>query len=146
MMSARPKLDKIIESIPLFVYYKPQGISLDKLDEVKLSIEELEALNLKDREGLNQVSCASRMGISRSTFQRLLKSAREKIINAIIEGKAIRFEGGNYITDENITTKACLKGTYHFKINRDDLAEKDQEYRLSKIKCPACGKRLVEFE
>ncbi|MBN2073746.1 MAG: DUF134 domain-containing protein [Actinobacteria bacterium] len=145
-MTARPKLDKIIKTIPLYVYYKPEGVSMDKLGEVNLTIEELEALNLKDRQMLNQVDCAGRMGISRSTFQRLLKSARGKMISAIIEGKAIKFEGGNYISGEHITTRTCLKGTYHFKIRREDLAENDQEYKLSKIRCPACGRRLVEFK
>ena len=82
-MTARPVIDKIVNTIPLFIYYKPQGIPINKLDELNLAMEEIEALNLKDRQGLEQVEAARKMGISRSTFQRLLKSARKKFITAI---------------------------------------------------------------
>jgi len=145
-MVARPILDKIVNTIPLFVYYKPHGVSLEKLDEIILTLEEIEAFNLKDREGLDQIDAAREMGISRSTFQRLLKSARKKVITAIIEGKAIKFEGGNYIPDKNIIKKKCLKGNYHYHIKREDLKEKEQGYKVSKIKCHECGKRLVTFK
>jgi uncharacterized protein len=145
-MSARPLLDKIVNTVPLFVYFKPQGISLDKLDEMVLTLEEIETLNLKDRQGLDQKDGAREMGISRSTFQRLLKSARKKVITAIIEGKALKFEGGNFIQDKDIIKTKCLKGTYHYRIKKEDLKEKAQEYRLSKIKCPGCGRRLVTFK
>lgn len=145
-MSARPVLDKIVNTLPLFVYFKPQGVALDKLDEVVLTLEEIETLNLKDRQGLDQKDGAKKMGISRSTFQRLLKSARKKVITAIIEGKALKFEGGNFIQDKDIIKTKCLKGTYHYRIKKEDLKEKTQEYRLSKIKCPECGRRLVTFK
>src|SRR4030042_2670429 len=145
-MAARPVLYKIVNTIPLFVYYKPHGVSLDKLDEIILTMEEIEAFKLKDRENLEQIDAARVMGISRSTFQRLLKSARKKVITAIVEGKAIKFEGGNYIQDKNIIKKKCLKGNYHYHIKREDLKTERQEYKLSKIKCPKCSKRLVTFE
>jgi len=51
---------------------------------------------LKDLEGLEQEACAERMGISRPTFQRVILSARQKLAGALVEGKAIRIEGGNY--------------------------------------------------
>ena len=145
-MAARPKINKIINTIPLFVYYVPYGVSEDKLDEVTLTIEELESLNLKDKQGLDQNDAANKMGISRGTYQRLLKSARKKLITAILEGKAIRFAGGNYIPDYHIEPIKCLKGTYHYRVNRKELKDKEQEYRLSKINCPSCGNRLVEFK
>jgi len=145
-MSARPILDKIVNTIPLFVYYKPHGVSLDKLDELILTLEEIEALNLKDRQDLDQKDAAREMGISRSTFQRILKSARKKVITAIIEGKALKFEGGNYIPDKDIIKTRCLKGNYHYRIRKEDLKQENQEYKLSKIKCPECGKRLVTFK
>lgn len=145
-MSARPVLDKIVNTVPLFVYFKPHGIPLDKLKEIVLTLEEIETLNLKDRQGLDQKDAAREMGISRSTFQRLLKSARKKVIMAIIEGKALKFEGGNFIQDKDIIKTRCLKGTYHYYIKKEDLKGKAQEYKLSKIKCPECGKRLVTFK
>ena len=138
-------IDKIVNTVPLYVYYKPHGVLLEKLKEETLNLEEIEALNLKDNQYPDQKTAAEKMGISRSTFQRLLKSARKKIIRAIIEGKAIKFEGGNYIQDEEIKKTKCLKGVYHFRIKKNDIKEKDQEYKISNIKCPECGKRLIDF-
>ena len=53
-------------------------------------------MRLKDLEGLEQEECAGRMEISRQTFQRVLASARRKIACALLTGKALRIEGGNY--------------------------------------------------
>jgi predicted DNA-binding protein (UPF0251 family) len=66
------------------------------LDEVCLSIEEAEAIRLKDLEDLDQEQCAEKMNISRPTFQRVLEAARRKIADALLNGKAIRIEGGNF--------------------------------------------------
>jgi len=60
------------------------------LDEVELTTEEVEALRLKNIEGLEQIECAKKMNTSQSTLQRILTSAYKKISQAIIEGKAIK--------------------------------------------------------
>jgi uncharacterized protein len=145
-MSARPFIKKIIDSIPLYVLYKPMGIPMENLEIEQLSIEEVEALKLKDSHGLSQASAAKKMGISRSTFQRLLNSARKKMIDSILEGKALKFEGGNYIPEKDMIRSKCVKGNYHFFLKKEDLAGTEQDYRLSKIKCGKCGKRLIDFK
>ncbi|MEM7825562.1 MAG: DUF134 domain-containing protein [Candidatus Aenigmatarchaeota archaeon] len=66
------------------------------LEEVTLTIEELEAIRLKDLEKLDQESSAKKMKISQPTFNRLLDSARKKVAEALVGGKALRIEGGNY--------------------------------------------------
>jgi len=77
-------------------YFKPAGIPLANLQEVRLSIEEAEAIRLKDIEGLEQEDCAQKMSVSRPTFARILLAARQKIADALLNGKALRIEGGNY--------------------------------------------------
>jgi predicted DNA-binding protein (UPF0251 family) len=72
-----------------------------ELEEVNISIEEAEALRLKDLEGLEQEQGAQRMSISRPTFQRVLASARKKLADALLHGKAIRIDGGNFAMDES---------------------------------------------
>jgi len=67
-----------------------------QLDEVILSLEEYEAIRLKDLEGMEQEEAARKMGISQPTFHRLVLGARRKIAEALIKGKAIKVEGGNY--------------------------------------------------
>ena len=92
----RPTKWRRVVSIPEVNYFKPARIPSRILEEVKLSVEEAEAIRLKDIEGLEQGSCAEKMNISRQTFQRVLASARQKIADALLNGKAIRIEGGNF--------------------------------------------------
>ncbi|MDD3264895.1 MAG: DUF134 domain-containing protein [Dehalococcoidales bacterium] len=92
----RPRKCRHISFLPDVTYFKPQGIPMRFLEEVSLSFEEIEAIRLKDIEGLEQEEAASRMNVSRPTYQRVLVSARKKIATAILSAKAIRIEGGNY--------------------------------------------------
>jgi predicted DNA-binding protein (UPF0251 family) len=92
----RPRLCRRVKFNPNITYFKPQGIPLKLLDEVILNVDEFEAIRLKDLEGLEQSECAIKMNISQPTFHRLILSARKKIADAIIGGKAIKIEGGSY--------------------------------------------------
>ena len=73
---------------------KPAGIPSRDLEEVLLGFDEAEALRLADLEGLYQEAAARRMGVSRPTFSRIVESARRKTADAILNGKALRIEGG----------------------------------------------------
>lgn len=66
------------------------------LEEVLLTIDEYEALRLADLEAFSQEEAASKMRISRATFGRIIEKARQALVDAIVNGKAIRIEGGNY--------------------------------------------------
>ena len=94
-MGRRP-LWRRVNFIPEITYFKPAGVPLNRLEEVCLSVEEAEAIRLKDQEGLEQEECAQTMNVSRTTFSRVLSSARQKIADALLSGKAIRIEGGNF--------------------------------------------------
>ena len=63
-----------------------------ELEEVVLTMEEMEALRLKDYKNLDQTAAAEKMKTSQSTFQRILTSARQKIAEAIVKGKALEIE------------------------------------------------------
>jgi len=65
---------------------------MNQLAEVFLTKEEIEAIKLKDFDGLEQIKASKKMKTSQSTFQRILISARSKIAEAIIEGKALKIE------------------------------------------------------
>lgn len=92
----RPTKWRRVALIPEVNYFKPAGIPLRVLEEVCLSVEEAEAIRLKDLEGLEQEECAQKMRISRPTFHRVLGSARQKVADALTNGKAVRIEGGNF--------------------------------------------------
>lgn len=92
----RPRLCRRVQFNPNVTYFKPRGIPLRELEEVILHVDEYEAVRLKDLEGLEQEECAKKMNISQPTFHRLVLSARKKIADAIVNGKAIKIEGGNF--------------------------------------------------
>ena len=76
-------------------YFKPAGVPMRTLQEVGLSVEELEAVRLVDLEDLEQEEAATKMGVSRKTLWRELQSAHKKIADALINGKAIKINGGD---------------------------------------------------
>ena len=51
---------------------------------------------MKDFLGIDQETSAKKMDISQPTFHRLILSARKKIADAIVNGKAIKIHGGVY--------------------------------------------------
>lgn len=93
---ARPQKCRRVQFLPNATFFKPAGIPLRELEEIGISVEETEAIRLKDLEGLEQEQGAEKMNISRPTFQRILASARRKLADALLNGKAIRIEGGNF--------------------------------------------------
>jgi uncharacterized protein len=90
----RPRKTRLIQCDAAVRYYKPRGIPLLELVETVLSLDGLEALRLADVEGLDQDEAARRMGISRSTFSRVIGEARRAVATALTRGWAIRIEGG----------------------------------------------------
>lgn len=91
---ARPQRCRLISFKPIFDYFKPRGIPLTELKEINLTLVELEAIRLKDLEGLPQEKAAKLMKISRPTFTRIYNSARKKIAKALVKGLALKIEGG----------------------------------------------------
>jgi len=88
----RPRMCRRVSFRPKAHYFKPQGIPMSQLEEVVLSKEELEAVKIKDFDGLEQTQAAEKMKTSQSTFQRILASARKKIAEAIVRGQALKIE------------------------------------------------------
>jgi predicted DNA-binding protein (UPF0251 family) len=100
-----------------------------ELEEVRLLVEEAEAIRLKDLEGLEQEDCAAKMKVSRSTFSRILDSARQKFADALLNGKAIRIEGGNF--EMAARRFRCLQG-HEWEVPFETLISAPPEL------CPRC--------
>jgi predicted DNA-binding protein (UPF0251 family) len=90
----RPKKPRFVSGYPTLTAFVPEGVPIS--GEVYLSVEELEAVRLSDFEGLDQESAANLMEVSRQTYGRILARARHCISDALITGKALRIEGGDY--------------------------------------------------
>jgi len=92
----RPPKERWVECLPSFTHFTPRGVALSDREEICLTIDEFEALRLKDFVGLDQVGSARRMNLAQSTYQRVLAGARAKLTRAVVEGKALRIQGGRY--------------------------------------------------
>jgi len=91
---SRPRICRRIRRHPNATYFKPAGVRVTELDEVILNVDEYEAVRLVDLENVEQTKAGAMMKISQPTLSRLLKSGRKKISDALVNGKAIRIEGG----------------------------------------------------
>ena len=91
---ARPVTCRRVGCSPEPRYFKPRGIPLFRLEESVVTMDEWEAIRLADWEGLYQDEAAERMNVSRQTFGRIVESARRKVADALVNGKALRIEGG----------------------------------------------------
>lgn len=92
----RPRKCRMIESGPIKRCYKPNGISMRELNQVVLKNDQLEAIRLADMEQMDQESAAVQMNISRPTFSRLVNESRKIVAEALVNGWALKIEGGDF--------------------------------------------------
>jgi predicted DNA-binding protein (UPF0251 family) len=130
----RPFKYRRVAFVPGVTFFKPAGIPLRDLEEIQVTIEEAEAIRLKDLEGLEQEEGAEKMNISRPTFQRILSSARQKIASAILSGKAIRIEGGNF---EISPLRLRCGNNHEWEASSQTIAEGTPQV------CPVCNEPVV---
>ena len=139
----RPRRCRRVWFEPDITYFKPSGIAKSELDESILRIDEFEAVRLKDMEGMDQGDAARKMDISQPTFHRLLLNARKKIADAIVNGKAIRIEGGNYRTEESIYHDASKEHDMPFP-QRRQISRQGMK-RIMNRKAGSMGRRSRRF-
>ncbi|MDK2800285.1 MAG: uncharacterized protein PWQ70_1904 [Clostridiales bacterium] len=115
----RPRKCRKVGFIPQNQYFYPQQRNVE---EVLISIEEVEAIRLADLEEMEQGAAAEKMNVSRGTFQRIINAARRKMADALVHGKAIRIEGGDYeFTRGN---GACMRHCKRFRGGKGYIPEK----------------------
>lgn len=127
-----PYRKRRIQLPPRFVHFKPAGVPRRCLEEVALTVDELEAVRLADLDGLEHLDASERMGISRTTFTRLIEKARRKIAEALIEGKDLVVEGGNV---------EFVNALYRCRDCGDVKTGPDNE---DADLCPECGSTHIE--
>ena len=103
---ARPKLKRTIKCNPAAYYFKPKGIPMPELEEIILEDDEIEAIRLADLQNLFHEDAAVKMKVSRATFGRVLRSARNKIADSILNGKAIKLSE-SLKKIKTISTRPC---------------------------------------
>lgn len=134
---ARPTKWRRVEFMPCVYHFIPSDVASENLKENILRIEEIEAIRLKDYKGFNQEECAEKMQISRQTYQRILNTAREKVADSLINGKAIRIEGGSFT--RNICPVRCLNCGKEW----NESYENFQKIVTGKYNCPDCSSSQI---
>ena len=76
-----------------------------------MSLDEFEAIRLVDLAGMYQDAGSAQMDISRQTLGRILERAHRKIVDVLVQGKALRIEGGNVDVQLKIQPR-CPKCRY----------------------------------
>ncbi|NOZ81027.1 MAG: DUF134 domain-containing protein [DPANN group archaeon] len=112
----RPRKLRRISQLPKTTYFKPRSVPVAKLERVDVSFDELEAMRLVDLDGLDQSTAAEKMQIHQSTLHRSLMAARRAVVDALVNGKAIRIQGGAYtMPDGDNTGPGAERGGQHLQ-------------------------------
>ena len=124
----RPPIERSVGGVPRITLFKPAGVPARELEQLRLAVDELEAIRLVDLEGLSHEQAAEAMGVSRQTVGRVLERGRAKVAEALVGGKAILIGGGQYRVESR--QMRC------FSCHRRWAAGPEAEPTTS---CPACG-------
>ncbi len=122
----RPRKRRRVHQMHHSMVFKPDTESDQNKEPIIICLDELESLRLMDLESKDQAECAEMMGLGRTTFQRVLHSARGKVARALVEGRPIKIEG--------------------FECSQEDIVyrcpECQKEYEIDSLKkgdCPNCS-------
>ena len=129
---ARPPIERAVTGTPRIALFKPAGVPARELEQLRLGVDELEAIRLVDLEGLSHEQAADVMGVSRQTVGRVLERGRARVAEALVEGKAILIGGGQYrVEPRQLRCLAC-----------QELWVGEAGGNLSPA-CPKCGSEKV---
>jgi predicted DNA-binding protein (UPF0251 family)/DNA-directed RNA polymerase subunit RPC12/RpoP len=125
------RVKRRVSCLPKATYFKPREIPLCDLEIINLSLEELEAIRLCDLLNIEQNEAADRMGISRKTYWNDLQKARQKVADALVNGKAIEISGGEYVNSGECEVE--------FLCNKCENEWESQSNEGRPSSCPNCG-------
>ncbi|MBN2152938.1 MAG: DUF134 domain-containing protein [Candidatus Lokiarchaeota archaeon] len=127
----RPRKTKIVHGAPIpasRAIFKPAGIPLNVVPVNNITFEEYEAMRLVDWRSKSQFEAATMMGVSQPSISRLLTTGRQKVMDALVMGKAIRISGGDFRLA--FRGFGCLSCDHKWEIGESDS--------LAPEKCPKC--------
>jgi len=136
----RPKKVRYIQKMPPVIQFSPRG-KPGRPDEVELGLDQFEAFKLADFQGFSQDQGAVAMRVSRASFGRLLRAARKKVADAIINGKTLKIGIGDVqvgVLKRDVTADSLSHEIDKFKernrqissiaeIERETLAQPESE-------------------
>ena len=107
----RPTKCRRVCRFPATIEFSTMGETMG--EPVILTVDEYETIRLIDKEGLSQEECGTQLGVGRTTVQKIYETARRKIADALVLGRSLRIEGGDFClcngNSEFCYQKSCLK-------------------------------------
>jgi len=94
VVKGRPKKVRFIQKMPKIIQFSPRG-KPGRPDEIELTLDQFEAIKLADYQGFEQKDGAKVMKLSRASFGRIVREARFKLSDALVNGKIIKIRMGN---------------------------------------------------
>jgi predicted DNA-binding protein (UPF0251 family) len=128
----RPQKSRFVKIDPKISYFKPRGVPMLDLEQVQLTVDELEALRLADFLAMSHEEAGKQMGVSRATFGRIVEQARKTVADALIHGKAINVEGGNYEMEDPTANRPFMCHDCHWRWEEPPGTGRPKQ-------CPSCG-------
>lgn len=92
----RPRKCRKVCCLPRNMAFYPANTESKGSDVIIMSVDEYESVRLIDHEGFSQEECGEYMNIARTTVQLVYNSARKKLADALVNGRPLKIEGGDY--------------------------------------------------
>ena len=116
----RPRKSRMVCHYPVIHTFGPREGQAEA--EITLTVEEYETIRLIDHEGLSQEQCAGLMQVARTTVQQIYSDARKKLAAALVDGKNLRIEGGDFRLCDG-TNRTCAAAQCYKQIYRKPKGE-----------------------
>ncbi|MCD8133144.1 MAG: DUF134 domain-containing protein [Clostridiales bacterium] len=129
----RPTKRRMICRFPQTLEFIPAKDG-DGREPVILTVDEFETIRLIDREGLSQEQCSQRMQVARTTVQKIYDLARKKVADALVEGRPLKIEGGEYCLCNGMNQFCGLDGCYRQEIR--EAFQKPKGNTVTRIAVP----------
>lgn len=108
----RPRKWRNVCCLPSNNRFGPLNGCMSSPEIIQMTVDEYETIRLIDLEGMNQEECAGHMNIARTTVQGIYLEARRKLAQALVEGRVLSIEGGDYQLCDG-QNSCCRKGGCH---------------------------------
>ncbi|WMJ23782.1 DUF134 domain-containing protein [Paludicola sp. MB14-C6] len=120
----RPRKCRMVCSMPNHMQFAPKGTQTNA--SVIMSVDEYECIRLIDLEQCTQEQCAVQMQIARTTVTAIYEKARRKLADALVNGKTLLIEGGDFaLCDHKIN--GCCKGHVNHCCKRANSCQLQKE-------------------
>ncbi|NLN83580.1 MAG: DUF134 domain-containing protein [Firmicutes bacterium] len=93
---SRPRKWRHVCSLPEHNEFGPLNAPRRRGQAVILGVDEYETIRLIDHVGFTQAECAAQMNVARTTVQKIYSDARKKVAEALVNGRLLIIEGGDY--------------------------------------------------